>query len=56
MAVVPSDFEELKKYNLAEIYEPSPKEQPKKEIAKAEAPVEPESVPETAVVETTLDQ
>lgn len=29
MAVVPSDFEELKRYNLAEIFDPSPKEQPK---------------------------
>jgi tRNA acetyltransferase TAN1 len=28
MSVVPSDFEELKKYNLAEIFNPSPKGQP----------------------------
>jgi tRNA acetyltransferase TAN1 len=34
---VPNDYEALKRYNLAEIFEPSPKEQPKKKI---EAPEE----------------
>lgn len=34
MSVVPGDFEELKRYNLAEIFEPSPKEQPKKAAPK----------------------
>ncbi|KEQ69220.1 hypothetical protein M436DRAFT_56361, partial [Aureobasidium namibiae CBS 147.97] len=37
ISVVPNDYEALKRYNLAEIFEPSPKEQPKK---KAEAPKE----------------
>lgn len=32
LSVVPNDFEELKRYNLAEIFEPTPKEQPKKEV------------------------
>ncbi|KAF1352048.1 hypothetical protein BDV97DRAFT_311513 [Delphinella strobiligena] len=31
LSVVPDDFEELKRYNLAEIFEPTPKDQPKKE-------------------------
>jgi len=31
MSVVPSDFEELKRYNLAEIFDPTPKEQPKEQ-------------------------
>ncbi|KAL1303307.1 hypothetical protein AAFC00_006712 [Neodothiora populina] len=35
MSVVPSDFEELKRYNLAEIFSPTPKEQPKAEAIKA---------------------
>lgn len=35
MAVVPNDFEELKRYNLAEIYNPTPKEQPKGEAGAA---------------------
>jgi len=34
---VPNDYEALKRYNLAEIFEPSPKEQPKKKV---EAPKE----------------
>lgn len=34
---MPNDYEALKRYNLAEIFEPSPKEQPKKKI---EAPQE----------------
>ncbi|GAB7356983.1 hypothetical protein MBLNU459_g7819t2 [Dothideomycetes sp. NU459] len=29
MSVVPNDFEELKRYNLAEIFDPTPKEAPK---------------------------
>lgn len=29
---MPNDYEALKRYNLAEIFEPSPKEQPKKKI------------------------
>jgi tRNA acetyltransferase TAN1 len=38
---VPNDYEALKRYNLAEIFEPSPKEQPKKKIeAPKEQPVE----------------
>jgi tRNA acetyltransferase TAN1 len=37
ISVVPNDYEALKRYNLAEIFEPSPKEQPKKKI---EAPKE----------------
>lgn len=39
MSVVPNDFEELKRYNLAEIFDPTPKEGPKptKEAAKEAA-------------------
>lgn len=38
---MPNDYETLKRYNLAEIFEPSPKEQPKKKIEAAkEQPVE----------------
>jgi tRNA acetyltransferase TAN1 len=41
ISVVPNDYEALKRYNLAEIFEPSPKEQPKKKIeAPKEQPVE----------------
>ncbi|THX68927.1 hypothetical protein D6D04_10439 [Aureobasidium pullulans] len=37
ISVIPNDYDALKKYNLAEIFEPTPKEQPKKKI---EAPKE----------------
>jgi tRNA acetyltransferase TAN1 len=37
ISVVSNDYEALKRYNLAEIFEPSPKEQPKKKL---EAPQE----------------
>ena len=46
MSVVPSDFEELKRYNIAEIFDPSPKEQPKKEAAKEDVTEAGEKVPE----------
>jgi tRNA acetyltransferase TAN1 len=45
--VVPSDYDSLKKYNLAEIFDPTPKEQFAKKIeTSSEKPAE-ESKPET---------
>ncbi|KAI5277154.1 Nop-domain-containing protein [Aureobasidium subglaciale] len=32
ISVVPNDYDALKRYNLAEIFEPTPKEQPKKKV------------------------
>jgi hypothetical protein len=40
MSVVGSDFEELKQYNLAEIYDPTPKPDAESNNAKARAVVE----------------
>lgn len=41
ISVIPNDYDALKKYNLAEIFEPTPKEQPKKKIEAAkEQPAE----------------
>ena len=41
MSVVPNDYEALKRYNLAEIFDPTPKEQPKsKEPKDSEATTE----------------
>jgi tRNA acetyltransferase TAN1 len=61
ISVVPNDYEALKRYNLAEIFEPSPKEQPKKKIeAPKEQPVEatnerPDEKLETPVVKEEIE-
>lgn len=61
ISVVPNDYEALKRYNLAEIFEPSPKEQPKKKVeASKEQPVEiaksePDDKSETQVVKEEID-
>lgn len=61
ISVVPNDYETLKRYNLAEIFEPSPKEQPKKKIeAPKEQPVEmvksePDDKSVTQVVKEEID-
>lgn len=61
ISVVPNDYETLKRYNLAEIFEPSPKEQPKKKVeAPTEQPVEiaksdPDGKNETHVVKEEID-
>ncbi|KAH0084662.1 hypothetical protein KCU96_g10654, partial [Aureobasidium melanogenum] len=61
ISVVPNDYETLKRYNLAEIFEPSPKEQPKKKVeAPKEQPVEiaksePDEKSETHVVKEEID-
>lgn len=58
---MPNDYETLKRYNLAEIFEPSPKEQPKKKIeVSKEQPVEnvnekPIETPETSVVREEIE-
>lgn len=58
---MPNDYETLKRYNLAEIFEPSPKEQPKKKIeAPKEQPAEiaqskPDEKDETHVVKEEID-
>ena len=61
ISVVPNDYETLKRYNLAEIFEPSPKEQPKKKIeAPKEQPEEivtgiPDEKPEASVVKEEIE-
>lgn len=46
MSVVPDDFEELKRYNIAEIFDPTPKELPKKKEEAAAGAESAEAVPE----------
>jgi len=59
ISVVPNDYEALKRYNLAEIFEPSPKEQPKKKVEELkEQPVEAVNEklePETTVVKEEIE-
>ena len=38
MSVVPDDFEELKRYNIAEIFNPTPKEEQTKQPSKEDNP------------------
>lgn len=50
MSVVPNDFEALKRYNLTEIFDPTPKDTAQKESMKATAPgIANSAVPATVV-------